>query len=93
MLVDDVFATIGSTNFAERSFRTQTEMNVSFQDQAAVQALRCDLFAEHLACDTAALDAAQAMARFAAIARANAARVDTSWQGIAYALDPATYAA
>ena len=44
MLVDDVFATIGSTNFAERSFRNQTEMNVSFQDAAAVKALRCDLF-------------------------------------------------
>ena len=56
MLVDDVFATIGSTNFAERSFRNQTEMNVSFQDAAEVKALRCDLFAEHLAQDTSALD-------------------------------------
>jgi phosphatidylserine/phosphatidylglycerophosphate/cardiolipin synthase-like enzyme len=92
MLVDDVFATIGSTNFAERSFRTQTEMNVSFQDAAAVKALRCDLFDEHLARDTSALDAAEAVRLFASIARKNAQRRDTAWQGIAFALDPATYA-
>jgi cardiolipin synthase A/B len=96
MLVDDVFATIGSTNFADRSFRTQTEMNVSFQDGPEVRALRCDLFAEHLARDTAAIDVAEAMRLFAKIARENARRRaagDTRWQGIAFALDPATFAA
>lgn len=95
MLVDDVFATIGSTNFAERSFRNQTEMNVSFQDAAEVRALRCELFDEHLAQDTSRLDASQAMQLFAAIARKNAARrraSDAVWQGIAFALDPAGYA-
>lgn len=96
MLVDDVFATIGSTNFADRSFRSQTEMNVSFQDAATVQALRCDLFAEHLAQETASLGPAPALRLFAAVARANAARRrsgDAAWQGIAFALDPTTYAA
>jgi cardiolipin synthase A/B len=92
MLVDDVFATIGSTNFADRSFRNQTEMNVSFQDTAVVKALRCDLFDEHLARDTAALDAAGALRLFAATARSNTQRRDTDWQGIAYALDPDRYA-
>jgi phosphatidylserine/phosphatidylglycerophosphate/cardiolipin synthase-like enzyme len=95
MLVDDVFATIGSTNFADRSFRCQTEMNVSFQDAAAVRALRCDLFEEHLAFDTSALDAAEAVRVFAATARANARRRDAgdmAWQGNAFTLDPATYA-
>jgi cardiolipin synthase A/B len=95
MLVDDVFATIGSTNFAERSFRNQTEMNVSFQDAAAVKALRCDLFEEHLARDTSALDAPEALRLFAATARANARRRaagDHAWQGIVFALDPASYA-
>jgi phosphatidylserine/phosphatidylglycerophosphate/cardiolipin synthase-like enzyme len=95
MLVDDVFATIGSTNFAERSFREQTEMNLSYQDAAAVTALRCDLFDEHLALDTSPLDTVQALQQFAAIARANAARRragDTRWQGIAFALDAAAYA-
>jgi cardiolipin synthase A/B len=95
MLVDDVFATIGSTNFAERSFRNQTEMNVSFQDSEAVKALRCDLFDEHLARDTSTLGAAEALRLFAATARANAQRRgagDMAWQGIAFALDPATYA-
>ena len=95
MLVDDVFATIGSTNFAERSFRNQTEMNVSFQDAAEVRALRCDLFAEHLAGDTAGIDAREAMQMFARIARENAARRSagrTDWQGIVFAVDPATFA-
>lgn len=95
MLVDDVFATIGSTNFAERSFRTQTEMNVSFQDAEAVKALRCDLFGEHIARDTSGLDAAAASHLFAATARANARRRDAgdmAWQGIAFSLDPATFA-
>lgn len=95
MLVDDVFATVGSTNFADRSFRDQTEMNVSFQDASEVKALRCDLLAEHLAQDTSALDAADALRLFAATARANAQRraaLDMAWQGIAFALDPATYA-
>jgi phosphatidylserine/phosphatidylglycerophosphate/cardiolipin synthase-like enzyme len=95
MLVDDVFATIGSTNFAERSFRNQTEMNVSFQDAAAVKALRCDLFDEHLAWDTSVLGPADALRLFAATARANArcrAAGDHAWQGIAFALDPASYA-
>jgi cardiolipin synthase A/B len=96
MLVDDVFATIGSTNFAERSFRNQTEMNVSFQNAAAVKALRCDLFDEHLAQGTSGLDAADALRQFAAIARANARRRDagdTGWQGLAFALDASAYAA
>jgi len=95
MLVDDVFATIGSTNFAERSFRNQTEMNVSFQDAAEVRALRCDLFAEHLARDTAGIAMMEAMQLFAKIARDNALKRqanDTDWQGIAFALDPATFA-
>jgi phosphatidylserine/phosphatidylglycerophosphate/cardiolipin synthase-like enzyme len=95
MLVDDVFATIGSTNCAERSFRNQTEMNVSFQDAAEVRALRCDLFAEHLAQDTVAIDAGEAVRLFAKIARKNATRHeagDAKWQGLAFALDPATYA-
>jgi phosphatidylserine/phosphatidylglycerophosphate/cardiolipin synthase-like enzyme len=95
MLVDDVFATIGSTNFADRSFRTQTEMNVSFQDAATVKALRCDLFGEHLAQDTSTLAAGEALRLFAATARANAQRRkgrEANWQGLAFALDAAAYA-
>jgi phosphatidylserine/phosphatidylglycerophosphate/cardiolipin synthase-like enzyme len=95
MLVDDAFATIGSTNFADRSFRNQTEMNVSFRDTAAVKALRCDLFDEHLGMDTSARGAADALRLFAATARANARRRDAgdmAWQGLAFALDAAAYA-
>ncbi|MDQ8732777.1 phosphatidylserine/phosphatidylglycerophosphate/cardiolipin synthase family protein [Bradyrhizobium sp. LHD-71] len=95
MLVDDIFATIGSTNFADRSFRSQTELNISFQNAAAVKALRCDLFEEHLAHDTSQLGAADALRLFAATADANARRRaagDVAWQGLAFKLNPATYA-
>lgn len=95
MLVDDVWATIGSTNFADRSLRSQTEMNVSFQDADAVKALRCDLFAEHTAQDTAMLSDTDALRLFAETARTNTLRreaSDMNWQGIVFALDPATYA-
>jgi cardiolipin synthase A/B len=95
MLVDDVWATIGSTNFADRSFLSQTEMNLSFQDAAEVRALRCDLFAEHTGYDTTALAGADALRLFASTARANTKRRnadDTNWQGIVFSLDPATYA-
>ena len=70
-------------------------MNLSFQDADEVRALRCDLFAEHTGHDTAALAGADALRLFAATARANAQRRDAgevNWQGIVFALDPATYA-
>ncbi len=92
-LVDDVWATIGSTNVADRSFRGDTEMNASFWHRPTVQALRVELLLEHLGMDTAALDDAAALrlyrerARKNAAARAQGRRLD----GLAYEIDPVRY--
>jgi phosphatidylserine/phosphatidylglycerophosphate/cardiolipin synthase-like enzyme len=95
MLVDDAWATIGSTNVAERSFHRDTELNASFWHAETVRALRVELLAEHLGRDTAGLDARGALRLYRELARANDDR-RTLWQpldGLAYALDPAEYGA
>ncbi len=96
MLVDDAFATIGSCNLRALSFFSHTEMNASIYDPVMVQALRRELFAEHLDLDTSALDDVAALRLYAETARANTRRRqagDPAWQGIAFALEPASYAA
>jgi phosphatidylserine/phosphatidylglycerophosphate/cardiolipin synthase-like enzyme len=93
MLVDDAWATIGSTNVAERSFRRDTELNASFWHAQTVHTLRVELLREHLARDTSGLDPREALRLYAAIARANGER-RTSRQpleGLAYALDAQKY--
>jgi phosphatidylserine/phosphatidylglycerophosphate/cardiolipin synthase-like enzyme len=95
MLVDDVWATIGSTNVAERSFHGDTELNASFWHAETVRALRCELLREHLGRDTDELDAVRALRLYREIARANDDR-RAFWQpveGLAYAVDPADYGA
>jgi cardiolipin synthase len=93
MLVDDAWATIGSTNVAERSFRRDTELNASFWHAQTVHALRVELLREHLARDTSGLDPSEALRLYAAIARANAERraARQPLEGLAYALDPKKY--
>ncbi len=96
MLVDDVFATIGSTNFAERSFRNQTEMNVSFQDSAdgqgaALRPVRRTSRAGYVDARRRRGDA-PVRRRPRAPMRKRREAGDMAWQGIAFALDPATYA-
>jgi phosphatidylserine/phosphatidylglycerophosphate/cardiolipin synthase-like enzyme len=93
MLVDDAWATIGSTNVAERSFRRDTELNASFWHARTVHALRVELLREHLARDTSGLDPREALRLYAAVARANGERraVRQPLEGLAYALDPHKY--
>ncbi len=94
MLVDDVWATIGSCNIAPRSFFGDTELNASIWDPAVVKALRCELLREHLDFETADLDDLAAMALYRKVAGANRARREAGnhdWQGAAFALDPASY--
>lgn len=96
MLVDGEWATVGSANLHRGSLFWQTEMNAAIWDEDFAHALRCDLFGEHLGHDTAALDDAAALTLFAGIARRNRARReagDAEWEGMAFALDPATYGA
>ncbi|MCP5070778.1 MAG: phosphatidylserine/phosphatidylglycerophosphate/cardiolipin synthase family protein [bacterium] len=92
-LVDDAWATIGSTNVADRSFRGDTEMNASFWHRPTVQALRIELLREHLGADTAHLDDADAMRLYREQARRNA--LDRSHgkplDGLAFEIDPVRY--
>ena len=81
MLVDDIWATIGSCNLHANSLGGHGEMNASFHDSTLVHALRCQLLAEHLGEDTAALAPAAAMRRLRA------------GGGLAVRLEPARYAA
>jgi cardiolipin synthase len=94
MIVDDVWATIGSCNLHAFSLEGSTEMNASFHDPQVVRRLRCDLIAEHLGRDVDALDDRAALKLYREIVDANRYRHDTgqrSWQGLAYRLDAATY--
>jgi cardiolipin synthase len=95
MVVDDAWATVGSCNLHSNSLYGHSEMNASIWDAAVARGLRTTLFAEHLGQDTAQLDAAAALRLYRRIAQANRRRHDAGdpdWQGLAYRLDPASYA-
>ncbi|MGH0034533.1 MAG: phospholipase D-like domain-containing protein [Myxococcota bacterium] len=93
MLVDDAWATIGSTNTADRSFRSDTELNASIWHGDAVRELRRDLFDEHLESRTAGLDDLAAFRHFHQRARDNAWRklAGRRMEGLAYRLDAGLY--
>jgi phosphatidylserine/phosphatidylglycerophosphate/cardiolipin synthase-like enzyme len=93
-LVDDAWATIGSTNIANRSFYRDTELNASFWHQETVRALRVELLQEHLGLDTAGVDDRGALQLYRDVAHANRARRASGepMSGLAYAIDPAEYA-
>jgi len=93
-LVDDAWATVGSTNIATRSFYGDTELNACVWHPPTVRAFRRALLQEHLAVDTAHLDDRAALRLYAEIARTNQARRarNEPLQGLAVALDPARYA-
>lgn len=94
-LVDDVWATIGSTNIANRSFHGDTELNASFWHRDTVRALRCQLLAEHLGTETSPLDDRSALGLFRDMAVANRERRrrGETLQGLAFAIDAAEYGA
>jgi phosphatidylserine/phosphatidylglycerophosphate/cardiolipin synthase-like enzyme len=93
LLVDDAWATIGSTNVADRSFYGDTELNASFWDAGSVRSLRATLLAEHLGRDTGALDDRAALALFREVARENRARRELGdrLDGLTFEVDPARY--
>ena len=96
MLVDDVFATIGSCNLHAASLSGHTEMNASIWDPQVVRALRCELLAEHLGRDTNGIDDRSAFCLYREIAQENRRRReanDQKWQGLTFSLDPAAYGA
>jgi cardiolipin synthase A/B len=85
MLVDDVFATIGSCNIRTTSFFRQTEINASLYDPKVVQALRCEVFHEHLGVDTRRMEDVTALCLYAETARVNAECRGDDWQGNVFA--------
>jgi cardiolipin synthase A/B len=94
MLVDDVWATIGSCNLHRFSLFGNGEMNVAFCDPPTVRALRCELLQEHLGLDTSRMDDRAALRLFRKVARQNRTKLkagDHAWQGLAFSLDPASY--
>lgn len=93
-LIDDVWCTIGSTNIANRSFYGDTELNASFWHGPTVRRLRRDLLQEHLGVDTGELDDLTAFGLYRRTAKENTERRARGepLQGLAFELDPATYA-
>ena len=94
MLVDDEWATVGSCNLHHFSLFGNGELNVAFRDPANVHAMRVELFREHLAIDTSAMDTTAAHRLFRQIAQDNRQRHeqgDPNWQGLAFRLDITTY--
>ena len=94
-LVDDAWATIGSTNVAERSFRHDTELNASFWHAGTARSLRCALFENALGRSVDDLDDRAAFALYRETALRNGDR-RVCWEpldGLAYAVDPAQYGA
>jgi cardiolipin synthase len=92
MLIDDVWATIGSCNLHWNSLSGQTEMNASIWDPAVVRELRCTLFAEHLAAETSGLDDRAALRLYRRVAHENGREGNFDWRGLAFALPPDGYA-
>lgn len=94
MLIDDEWATVGSCNLHHYSLFGNSELNAAFWEPATVRALRVELFQEHLAVDTSALDDQSALRLFRRIAQENRQRHatrDPHWQGLAFSLNVETY--
>jgi len=93
MLVDDAWATIGSTNTADRSFKLDTELNASIWHRETVKALRANLFEEHLGIDTRGLSDVDAFRQFHERSRDNAWQrlADRPMAGLAYQLNASFY--
>jgi phosphatidylserine/phosphatidylglycerophosphate/cardiolipin synthase-like enzyme len=94
MLVDDVWATVGSCNLHHYSLFGNAELNAAFYGPDSVRALRSELFREHLHRDTSGLDDRAALRLFHTVARENRRRLDAgdhAFQGLAFTLDPALY--
>jgi len=92
MIVDDVWATVGSCNLHRASLFGNAELNAAFWHQSTAQALRNALLREHLDYDTSTLDERTALRLFGKIARENRTKFDrgeTDWQGLAFSLLPA----
>jgi len=93
MLVDDAWTTIGSTNFADRSFHGDTELNASFWCADATRKLRVDLLAEHMGLDTSGISDVEALLEYKRVSKQNRARREKGARlsCLAFELDPTSY--
>jgi cardiolipin synthase A/B len=94
ILVDDEWASVGSCNLHRYSLFGNGELNAAYYAPASVRAMRVALFQEHLGVSTSELRDTEALILFRRIAHENRKRHeanDPDWQGMAFALDVATY--
>ncbi len=93
-IIDDVWATIGSTNLVFSSFQGDTEMNVSFWDAQTARVFRTQLFDEHGGFSSAEYGGREAIEELMEIARRNSDRREENQplQGFLYAISPRTWA-
>tara|TARA_B100000686_G_scaffold317082_1_gene365538 strand:- start:3602 stop:4945 length:1344 start_codon:yes stop_codon:yes gene_type:complete len=93
-IIDDEWATIGSTNLVFSSFQGDTEMNVSFWDQHLVRSLRVRLFDEHGGFNSAQYDARTALQTLIDIAHRNTEKraKNKPLQGFIYAIESDNWA-
>ena len=93
-VVDDRWATIGSTNLVFSSFKGDTEMNISFWDAEVARAFRVRQVDEQGGFSSVGMDGREAMVRIIDVARSNAAAraAGEGWTGFACAIDPASWA-
>lgn len=93
-VIDDCWATVGSTNTMSRSFRGDTELNATVWDRSFARGLRIRLFNEQLGQDCAEMGMTEALHSYHETARENAERHerDEDIIGFAVAFDPATWA-
>ena len=93
-VVDDLWATIGSTNLVFSSFQGDTEMNETFWDADVARAFRVRQVDEQGGFNSLEMDGRTAVARLIEVARGNAAirASGGAWDGFACAIDPASWA-
>jgi cardiolipin synthase A/B len=94
MLIDGIWATVGSANLHRYSMFGNAELNAAICSSELVRGFRVELFQEHLALDTSELDDVAALRLFKQIAAANRVRSlrgDHDWQGLAVALEVSSY--
>ena len=93
-VVDDRWATIGSTNLVFSSFKGDTEMNVSFWDCVVARAFRARQVDEQGDFSSTDMNGSMAVARLMEVARENSRRrsAGEDLDGFACAIDPAGWA-
>lgn len=94
IIVDGVFASVGSCNLHHYSLFGNGELNAAIKDFGAAFGLMRELFQEHIDTDVSGCDDLEAIRQFKRTASDNllaGARSDKRWRGIAFEMDMSTY--